>query len=107
MNAKARIFGFAALILQLVVIGVPAFSQRTTASLSGTVKDASGAVVPGVVVEVANEETAQVLSATTNEVGEFSLSFVPAGQFQIKVEMPGFKPFQQAVQFTAGQQVRF
>src|SRR5262245_57091462 len=108
MDKRRLIFGFVVLVVHLLTLGVPAFSQRTTASLSGSVKDPSGAVVPGVVVEVTNEETGQVLSATSNEVGEFTLSFVPAGQFEIKVEMAGFRTFtQKALQFTAGQQVRF
>jgi hypothetical protein len=103
---KANIVG--ALVAIFLIFPVEARSQRTTASVNGSVKDSSGAIVAGVVVELTNDDTAQKLSATTNDVGEFTFSFVPAGQFTIEVEAPGFKTFRQKdLQFTAGQQVRF
>jgi len=96
------------LVAALLVFSATALCQRTTANLYGTVKDASGAVVPGVAVELTNEQTNQVISAVTNEQGEFTASFIPAGLYTIKLEAKGFKTFvQKTLQLTAGQQIRF
>ena len=93
--------------IAILFFGGIVFGQRTTASVSGSVKDASGAIVPGVVVELANEQTGQVQSAMTNEVGEYAAAFVPVGRYNIKVEASGFKTYSQnGLEFTAGQQVR-
>ena len=63
----------ATLLLALLFIASPVFSQQiTTGTIQGVVTDASGAVVPGVVVEVKNVDTNLVRSQTTGPDGRFS-----------------------------------
>ncbi len=92
----------------LVVFSAIALGQRTTANLYGTVKDPTGAVVPGAVVELTHEQTNQIITALSNETGEFTATFIPVGRYTIKVESKGFKAFvQKGLELTAGQQIRF
>src|ERR1039458_2865343 len=82
-------------------------AQRTTATLYGSVKDASGAVVPNAKVH-ATEELAGIRHDTAaNDRGDFTLPFLPVGQYRIEVETNGFKTFTQSgVSLEAGQEVQ-
>jgi len=85
-----------------------AVAQRTTANVYGLVKDTSGAVVPGIIVTLANELTGTEQKVTTNEGGEFSATFLPIGRYTITVSAQGFKTFvQKDLELTAGQQIRY
>jgi len=65
--------------------------QSFTATISGTVKDPSGAVLPGVEITASNSATAFSRTVITNERGEFVLPLLPVGTYQVKAELPGFK----------------
>jgi hypothetical protein len=71
----------------------PAYAQggRTSTSLSGTVTDASGAVIPGATVAVKNNATATEFHATTNESGSFTVPSVDPGGYTVTVTLMGFK----------------
>jgi hypothetical protein len=64
-------------ILLLLVAFGRADAQVTTGSIRGTVKDASGGVLPGVSVTAINVGTNVSRSEVTNERGEYSLQFLP------------------------------
>jgi hypothetical protein len=66
-----------------------------TSTLTGTVHDSSGAVVPGVKVQLILESTAATRTTTTNNGGFFSFSGVPAGTYSLKAEAQGFAAFLQ------------
>ncbi|HEX6975292.1 MAG TPA: TonB-dependent receptor, partial [Vicinamibacterales bacterium] len=69
-----------------------AFAQGgATASLSGTVTDASGAVIPGADVRVKNNATAAESSAVSAENGTFSIPALNAGTYTVTVTLMGFK----------------
>ena len=61
------------------------------AEMAGTVSDPSGAVVPGAAVEAVELSTRRSRHAKTNADGEFSFSALPAGEYQVRVSMPGFR----------------
>ncbi|PYR55349.1 MAG: hypothetical protein DMF85_19795 [Acidobacteria bacterium] len=69
----------------------PAFAQRTTASVRGTVTDPSKAVVPGATVTVTNRDTGLTRTTTTNAEGVYSVSELPVGRYTVSVELQGFK----------------
>ena len=69
----------------------PASAQRTTASIRGTVRDATQAVLPGVTVTATNEDTGLVRSVVTNESGVYSAADLPIGRYKIEAELPSFK----------------
>ena len=68
-----------------------AFSQATTATLDGTVRDQTGAVVPGAAVTVRNTQTGVTTSANTNADGDFVAPFLLPGPYEVAVEKSGFR----------------
>lgn len=85
---KRNIWAMAAL-LSLLTCAVVA--QTITASITGTVTDASGAVVPNAKVTATNVATNLTYTATTNESGLYNLRFLPVGQYTVSTETQGFK----------------
>ena len=81
----------------MLVVGsiAPADAQVTTGSIVGTVKDTSGAVLPGVNVTAINIDTNLSRSEVSNERGEYSLQFLPPGSYRLEAELTGFKRFVQ------------
>ena len=80
---------FAALIIAALPMTVMA--QRTTASVRGTVTDASKALVPGATVTVTNQDNGFVRTAVTDGDGGYTLTELPNGRYNIVVTLQGFK----------------
>src|SRR5438270_8329948 len=74
------------------VAGASGFAQLPTGTILGTVKDASGALVPGAAVTAQNVETGTSRSTSTDETGAFRLTALPVGHYDLRVESSGFKP---------------
>ncbi len=68
-----------------------AFGQEFRASVSGTVTDPAGAVIPAVNVELRNVATGATVSTQTNEVGNYVAPFVPPGIYVLTAAKEGFK----------------
>jgi hypothetical protein len=68
-----------------------AFAQRTSATVRGTVRDATGGLLPGVTVTVTNEDTGLVRSVVSNDAGIYSAPDLPVGRYKIEAELSGFK----------------
>jgi len=64
--------------------------QAATANLSGRIIDPNQAVVSGVQVTVLQKATGTARSTTTNADGVFVLTNLPAGEFEVKIQSPGF-----------------
>src|SRR5262249_26309008 len=87
-------FVFQRLIPILVVIAVlasAAFAQQTTATVTGTVTDPTGALVPGVTITVTNLATNGVRETKSDETGSYTLPFLPAGEYSVTAGAPGFQ----------------
>ena len=67
------------------------FSQTITGTLVGTVKDPTGAVLPGVSVKLTRVDTAQVREMVTDERGDFRFVQLGVGVYQLDTELTGFK----------------
>lgn len=79
----------------------------TEGSILGTVKDSSGAVLPGAVVTVKNLETGITREATTDSAGYFQVLPLPNGFYSVAVSFPGLAAWQLAsVEITVGAQKR-
>ena len=87
---KRPVFGLA-LFLPIICFAAIASAQTVTGTLSGTLKDASGAVIPGVDVGAVNEQTGLSRTAVTNAEGIYLMPFLPIGNYTVTVQMPGFK----------------
>ena len=66
------------------------FAQITSASLSGTVKDQTGAVLPGVDVGVKNVETGETRSAVTDASGLYTVTGLRPGKYEARASLQGF-----------------
>jgi len=84
-----------ALILFVVMGASTAFAQYTTARLSGTVEDNTGAAVPGATVTIEQVGTGYKQVVKSAAAGEYLFPSLPVGQYQLTVEMAGFTTYVQ------------
>ena len=77
--------------LTAVLYGVPASSQAQDGRISGVVRDASGATVPGVIVTVTNQATGTSKTANTPPDGTYAVTGLPAGAYTVTADLPGFR----------------
>jgi TonB family protein len=76
--------------LVLPVAAIHATAKKATGSISGTVQDPSGAVIPGANVTALNLETQDRISVHTRDDGSFEFPAIPAGRYQLEASKPGF-----------------
>jgi outer membrane receptor protein involved in Fe transport len=76
--------------LLLSVAFLPAWSQ-TSGSISGTIKDPNGAVIPGAQVAVASRDLGIRQNTTSDAAGDFLFPQLPPGTYELTVEATGFK----------------
>ena len=81
---------FASLYFLLSCVAV-SFGQETTATLVGTVTDPSGGTVPGAAIRAVNIDTNISRDTKTDEKGEYSLPFLPAGDYTVTATSGGFQ----------------
>ncbi len=86
-----RLFGATCIILGLCLSATPAVSQVLYGSIVGAIKDAQGASVPGATVTIVNKETNLTRDTVTNAEGAYSLINVPAGAYDVKISLQGFR----------------
>ena len=68
---------------------------QATAQLSGTVRDESGAVLPGVTVTATQTDTGLVRTAVTDDTGGYLLPNLPTGPYRLEVALQGFRTYVQ------------
>jgi hypothetical protein len=73
-----------ALVLSFFV-SVPVYAQVTGATLSGTITDPSGGVVPGAQISIRNTATGITKDATTDSAGFYTVPNLAAGTYEVKV----------------------
>jgi hypothetical protein len=81
-------------ILAVVVLLLPAgavFAQTSNGTLTGTVKDSSGLVIPGASVTAADPSTNVTQTVVTDKDGVFFVPQLPPGRYTVTVELTGFK----------------
>ena len=75
----------------LLALACAATAQEFRATIRGRVVDASQAALPGATVNVQNQETNEVATATTNNEGSYTVPFLRPGLYTLTVEMSGFQ----------------
>lgn len=92
------------LVALCVVIGFADAAWAQTGTIAGSVKDATGAVLPGVTVEASSPALIEkVRSVVTDSAGEFKIVDLRAGEYSVTFSLPGFNTVkQQNVQLTGG-----
>src|SRR4030095_4034721 len=82
-------------VLALLTLCAVANGQSITGSISGTVTDLNGAVVPGAVVTLTSDTTTEKRSATTDSEGHFSFTKLQPGNYALKGERENFQALDQ------------
>ena len=81
----------------LLVLGLSSGTAwaQATGEISGTVTDTTGALLPGVDVNVTQTGTGAIRNAVTNEVGSFVFTNLALGPYQLEASLPGFQTYSQ------------
>jgi hypothetical protein len=99
-------WGSLPIILSLFLICVPDLRAQqtvTSATLSGRVEDASGAVVSGASLTAINLETNQKKTAITDYNGRYRFPYLQVGSYQLTIDARGFTPLTKELTVTVGQ----
>jgi hypothetical protein len=76
----------------LLLTGSQKIGAQTTGTLSGTIQDANGAVIPGAQVKLTNEATQVVHSVKTNNAGVYAFPSLEPGTYSLEASAKGFSP---------------
>ena len=80
------------LAILLLICATFGYSQTNSGALVGVVRDPSGAVVPNAAVEATSPSTGVVYTGKTNDSGEYRISNLPQGNYDLRMAVPGFTP---------------
>ncbi|MDQ3069259.1 MAG: TonB-dependent receptor [Acidobacteriota bacterium] len=87
-----------ALTLTVLLAPAVAAAQSGSATVAGTLRDASGAVLPGVRLELRNPDTGQHRAATSGAAGQYEFGGLsPASMLTVVTSLDGFRPVERAV----------
>ena len=93
MFKHTRVPCWRALLLGTALAGAALFAQNDRGVITGTIKDASGAVVPGAQVSAVQTGTNARFRANSTTTGDFTVPSLPVGTYRIRVENTGFKVY--------------
>src|SRR5262249_4148563 len=90
--------------IMLLFCALPLTAQDVTATLNGTVRDATGALLAGPALTLRNDVTGLPKTAQANSDGSFVFPDLLIGAYAVSVELKGFKSYRQnEIKLTAGQ----
>jgi len=81
------------LVALSLVLTARAFSQSDRGTITGTVSDPVGAVIPNAAVHLRNVSTGAIYDGGTSATGNYTLAQVPAGDYELTLEVGGFKKY--------------
>jgi len=96
---------FACGLARLGLLGLsatPAIGQVEAGSIDGTIRDASGAVIPGTTVTATSITTGVERSTTTGTIGQYSIPGLNVGTYEVTVKSPNFETFETQAEVTVG-----
>src|SRR5678816_4867302 len=93
-------------ILLCLFLGITGFAQVINATLSGTVSDPSGALIPGVEITVTQTSTGVVSTVVTNESGTYRFPSLQPGPYKVSATLPGFQSQTFQLALGTSQQIR-
>src|SRR5262245_23307344 len=79
------------LLILCPLLATASFGQLTNSTLTGTVADRTGAILPGVTVSATNTATGVASTNVTNEAGAYTIQGLISGTYTVSVESPGFQ----------------
>jgi hypothetical protein len=93
-------------VLIVLLLQPLAFAQTHRASIRGTITDQNGAAIAGAAVKVTNRETNEIRTFISGESGEFTVSSLSPGNYNLEITATGFKTFLRAVVLQVNQESR-
>jgi hypothetical protein len=84
------------LLLTLITLAAMAAAQNVSSSLSGTVQDPAGAIIPSAAVTLTSDRTGFLQTTKTNAEGFFSFPCLVPGAYTLAVSREGFKTYTQS-----------
>ena len=101
LAARLALLAIAVLVLNVTT----SLAQVTSATLAGTARDQTGAVLPGVAVAVVEEDTNAVRETLTDSAGNFTIAGLAPGSYSVRAALSGFSSdVRTGVVLTVGQQ---
>jgi hypothetical protein len=91
MSSYRRILG--AVFGLVLFTQLASVAQTSTATLTGTIRDASGANLPGVMITVTNMDRNTPQTLISNDAGNYVVPALVPGTYSVMAELPGFKKF--------------
>jgi len=92
-----RLTCVAVAVIALCAMAAPTSAQVTTGTISGTVKDPQGAIVPGATVTLTSDTRGTKLEdVVTNDAGDFTFVNVPPDKYTVAISLQGFKPLKRS-----------
>src|SRR5438874_11908676 len=92
MKVRSGLSLLVPILAAIFVLAGMSFGQTQIAgTISGTINDASGGVVPGASMTVTNKATGQVAKGITNNVGRYVFTNLPSGTYDVAAEKQGFQ----------------
>ncbi|MBV9743931.1 MAG: carboxypeptidase regulatory-like domain-containing protein, partial [Acidobacteriia bacterium] len=80
-------------LVSFFALAALAFGQGANSTITGTVTDPTGSVVPGVAVEARNTETGAVYSGASTAAGNYAIPNLPVGTYTVTAKAQGFKTY--------------
>ncbi len=77
----------------LLLVASAGFAQSDRGTITGTIADPAGAMIPNASIEAQNTQTGAMYQTVTTATGNYTLAQLPAGIYQLTASMPGFKQF--------------
>ena len=81
------------LLLLLALSSIAAFAQADRGTITGTISDPAGAVVANAPVEARNTQTGVAHPVASSATGNYTITALPVGSYEINVTVPGFKKY--------------
>ncbi len=91
MKHLSRVGVFLGAFVLVMCLANPGFAQETTGTIQGTVKDATGAVVPKANVEISGPSLITSRTMDTDEAGYYRFTLLPTGVYVVTVNSAGFR----------------
>jgi uncharacterized surface anchored protein len=95
---RAAVLAFAMVLL----LSAPAAGQTATGSITGVVRDSTGAVLPDAAITIRNVATSSSRTATTDTAGRYSIVNVVPGDYELRAALTGFTASVRTIVVTVG-----
>lgn len=92
------------LAMLMYVAFIPSVLAQTTGTISGVVKDSTGALVPGATVTVINLETATTRTLVADDQGRYRALNLNVGRYEVEAELSGFQTVRNGLALAVGQE---